>query len=176
MALPGGWTGASGRFSRDFQDLYPFEVFETLLSLFSLMFGYGTKKYTFENGQIKTASEYIGERQDCMQEVNKQRGSATAYIENLITAMVWFMDRFGGEKIAVSEINVDYDDSYIEDKNAKLERVRADAQTFDIPELTIWYLMEAYNLDEKTAKDLVIRNQERKDGEELEDSNLNEND
>ena len=152
------------------------KVFETLLSLFSLMFGYGTKKYTFENGQIKTASEYIGERQDCMQEVNKQRGCATEYISNLITAMSWFYARFGGEQITFNEINVDYDDSYIEDKNAKLERVRADAQTFDIPELTIWYLMEAYNLDEKTAKKLVIRNQERKDGEELEDSNLNEND
>ena len=152
------------------------KVFETLLSLFSMMFGYGTKKYTFENGQIKTASEYIGERQDCMQEVNKQRGSATEYIKDLIDGMVWFMGRFGGEQITFNEINVDYDDSYIEDKNAKLERVRADAQTFDIPELTIWYLMEAYNLDEKTAKDLVIRNQERKDNEELEDSNLNEND
>lgn len=152
------------------------KVFETLLSLFSMSFGFGSKKYTFENGQIKTASEYIGEKQDCMQEVNKQRACSTEYIQNLITAMVWFYARFGGNQIAVNEINVDYDDSYIEDKNAKLERVRADAQTFDIPELTIWYLMEAYNLDEQTAKDLVIRNQERKDGEELEDSNLNEND
>ena len=48
------------------------DVFETCLSLLSMSFGYGTKKYTFENGQIKTATEYIGERQDAMQELQKQ--------------------------------------------------------------------------------------------------------
>lgn len=42
------------------------KTFELLLSLLSLMFGYGTKKYSFENGQITTATEYIGERQDQM--------------------------------------------------------------------------------------------------------------
>ena len=37
-----------------------------------MQFGYGTKKYTFENGQIKTATEYIGAKQDAMQELNKK--------------------------------------------------------------------------------------------------------
>lgn len=48
------------------------KCFELVLSLISMSFGYGTKKYTFENGQIKTATEYIGERQDAMQELNCQ--------------------------------------------------------------------------------------------------------
>lgn len=151
------------------------KVFETLLSLFSMMFGFGTKKYTFENGQIKTASEYIGEKQDCMQEVNKQRGCTTEYIKGLIDAMAWFFEQFVKETIAIEDINIDYDDSYIEDKSAKLERVRNDAMAFDIPELLVWYLMDAYNLDEEEAKKMVIKNQEEKDNEELEDSNLNEN-
>jgi len=148
------------------------KVFETLLSLFSMMFGFGTKKYTFENGQIKTASEYIGEKQDCMQEVNKQRGCTTEYIKALIDGMVWFYETFGKEKLTADEINIDYDDSYIEDKGAKLDRLRSDAMAFDIPELLVWYLMDAYNMDEAEAKKLVLR----KEQEELEDSNLNEND
>lgn len=151
------------------------KVFETLLSLFSMMFGFGTKKYTFENGQIKTASEYIGEKQDCMQEVNKQRGETTKYIIDLLHGLTWFYEAFGGESIATDDINIDYDDSYIEDKGAKLERVRADAMAFEIPELLVWYIMDAYNLDEAEARKLVIKNQEEKDQEELDDSNLNEN-
>ena len=151
------------------------KVFETLLSLFSMMFGFGTKKYTFENGQIKTASEYIGEKQDCMQEVNKQRGCTSKYIEEIIHGLVWFFGVFAKEQLTADEINIDYDDSYIEDKGAKLERARADAMAFEIPELLIWYLMDAYNLDEAEAKKMVIRNQEEKDQAELDDSNLNEN-
>ena len=46
------------------------KAFELVLSLLSISFGYGSKKYTFENGQIKTATEYIGTKQDAMQELN----------------------------------------------------------------------------------------------------------
>ena len=49
------------------------DVIELLLSLLSMMFGYGTRRYTFERGQITTATEYIGQRQDQMQELNRQR-------------------------------------------------------------------------------------------------------
>lgn len=59
------------------------KIFETCLSLLSMTFGYGTKKYTFESGQIKTATEYIGERQDAMQELNKQRYEASQYITSI---------------------------------------------------------------------------------------------
>ena len=45
------------------------EAMELALSLLSMMFGYGTKKYTFENTQIQTATQYIGERQDEMERV-----------------------------------------------------------------------------------------------------------
>ena len=54
--------------------------FELALSLLSMSFGYGTKKYSFENGQITTATEYVGERQDQMQELNRQRQEAIRYL------------------------------------------------------------------------------------------------
>ena len=122
-----------------------------------MQFGYGTKKYSFENGQIKTATEYIGEKQDEMQELNKQRKQATEYIDNIVKAAMWFSNTFQGTSYNLNEnLVIEFDDSYVEDKAAKLERLRTDALSFpEIKELTVWYLKDAYQLSEKEAKDLV---------------------
>ena len=133
------------------------EAFELVLSLISLSFGYGTKKYTFENGQITTATEYIGERQDAMQELNRQRKNATDYIEDIIKASLWFSNQFHGTTFNLDEeFNIEFDDSYIEDKQTKLENMRNDATSFpEIPWLLVQYLMERYNLPEEEAQELV---------------------
>lgn len=147
------------------------KTFELALSLLSMMFGYGTKKYSFENGQITTATEYIGERQDQMQELNRQRQEAIRYIQDICRAVMWFSNTFHGTAYDLdSDILVDFDDSYITDKEAELERRRNDALSFDIPKLTIWYLMEAYSLSEEEATAMVTEKQEKEmqetDGEE----------
>lgn len=147
------------------------KVFELALSLLSMMFGYGTKKYSFENGQITTATEYIGERQDQMQELNRQRQEATRYIQDICRAVMWFSNTFHGTAYDLeADILVDFDDSYVTDRESELERKRNDALSFDIPQLTIWYLMDAYNLTEKEAAALVTQKQEKEendtDGEE----------
>lgn len=132
------------------------KAFELVLSLLSMSFGYGTKKYTFENGRITTATEYIGEKQDSMQELNKQRKSATDYITDLIHAAMWFSNQFLGTSYNVDEaLSIEFDDSYITDKESELERKRDDALSFEIPQLTVWYLMDAYNLSEQEAQKLV---------------------
>ena len=130
--------------------------FELALSLLSMSFGYGTKKYSFENGQITTATEYMGERQDQMQELNRQRQEAIRYIQDICRAVMWFANTFQGKAFNLDqEILVDFDDSYITDREAELERKRNDALAFDIPELTVWYLMDAYSLSEEEARELV---------------------
>lgn len=133
------------------------KAFELVLSLLSMSFGYGTKKYTFENGKITTATEYIGEKQDCMQELNKQRNNATDYITDIIHAAMWFSNTFCGTSYNVEEeLSIEFDDSYIEDKQAKLEAMRADALSFaEVPILKVWYLMEKYNLPEEEAKKYI---------------------
>lgn len=132
------------------------KAFELVLSLLSLSFGYGTKKYTFENGQIKTATEYAGTKQDSMQELNKQRANAENYITDIIHAAIWFSNIFQGTSYNLEEtLSIQFDDSYVEDKEAKLERVRNDALSFDIPKLTVMYLMDAYNLPEEEAWKMV---------------------
>lgn len=147
------------------------KAFELNLSLLSMMFGYGTKKYSFENGQITTATEYIGERQDQMQELNRQRQEAIRYIQDICRAVMWFSNTFHGTTYNTDEqILVDFDDGYVTDKEAELERLRNDALSFDIPKLTVWYLMDAYNLTEEQAAALVAAKQEAEeqeaDGEE----------
>lgn len=137
------------------------KAFELALSLLSMSFGYGTKKYSFENGQIKTATEYAGERQDQMQELNRQRQEAIRYIQDICRAVMWFANTFQGKAFNLEQdILVDFDDSYITDKEAELERKRNDALSFDIPELKIWYLMDAYSITEEEARAMVEVKQE----------------
>ena len=133
------------------------KAFELILSLLSMTFGYGTKKYTFENGKITTATEYIGTKQDAMQELNKQRKNAEDYITDIIRAAMWFSNQFSGTSYDLEEeLNIEFDDSFIEDKAAKLESMRADAVTFqDIPWLTFTYIKTKYNLSDEEAEKYI---------------------
>lgn len=145
------------------------KAFELVLSLLSISFGYGSKKYTFENGKITTATEYIGTKQDSMQELNKQRKQATDYISDIIHAAMWFANAFQGASYDLTEALItEFDDSYVTDREAELERKRNDAISFDIPKLKVWYLMDAYNLSEEEALEMVSGAEEEK---EKEDSN-----
>ena len=140
---------------------------ELCLSLFSMTFGFGSKKYTFENGQIQTATQYIGERQDAMQELNKQRKEASDYISHIIKAMMWFSNTFNNTSFDLdAEICIDYDDSYIEDKNTRIEGLRTDAMSFsEIPEFTILFIMERLNVDREEAVKIM---ESREEEEEIE--------
>lgn len=133
------------------------KAFELVLSMISMMFGYGTKKYTFENGQIKTATEYIGERQDEIQELNKQRKQASDYITDLVQAALWFSNTFQGTAYNVDEeLSIEFDDSYIEDKTTTRDMKRTDALSFpEIAELKVKYFMDAYNISEEEAWEWV---------------------
>lgn len=143
------------------------KTFELALSLLSMSFGYGTKKYSFENGQIKTATEYFGERQDAMQELGKQRQVAIEYIQDICKAVMWFSNTYHGTAYDLdAEIAIGFDDSYVTDKASELERKRNDALAFDIPQLTIMYLMDAYNLTEEQVKELMESKEEEIEPEE----------
>ncbi len=133
------------------------KVFELVLSLLSMSFGYGTKKYTFENGKITTATEYIGTKQDSMQELNKQRKQAADYISDIIHAAMWFSNQFCGTNYNIEEeLSIEFDDSYVEDKQTKLEAMRADAVTFtEIPWLTFMYIKTKYNLSDEEAEKYI---------------------
>ena len=126
---------------------------ELLLDILSMKFGFGTKRYSFQDGQVQTATEYIGERQDMMLELNKQRQQSRQYIEDIVRAVAWFANQFTGSTISLdSEIKIEFDDSYIEDRTAKIEAYRQDALSgLGGAHTRALYLAEMYNLDEKEA-------------------------
>ena len=129
-----------------------------------------TSKYVFEQNQIQTATQYIGERQDCMQELNKQREEARQYISGIVRAILWFSNTFQNTSFDLTaDICIDFDDSYIEDKNTRMESMRTDAQTFsDIPEFTIRYIEERLNVSREEALK-VYEGQVQEDDPEVED-------
>lgn len=142
--------------------------FELALSMLSMMFGYGTKRYSFENGQIKTATEYSGERQDQMQELNKQRQEASRYIQEICKAIMWFSNTFQGTAWDLgNEICVEFDDSYIIDREVELEAKRSDAISFpDIPIFRVLYVMERLNCTEDEAKAYIAEGASLEDDED----------
>ena len=127
---------------------------EFLLSLMSLKFGYGTKKYSFDaSGVVQTATQYIGERQDMMQELNRQRFQAKQYICGIIRAALWFSNTFCGTACDLDEeIRIEFDDSYIEGKTERLEGMRQDALAgLGGVHVRARYLAAKYNLEEDEA-------------------------
>lgn len=130
------------------------KAFELVLSLLSMAFGYGTKKYTFENGRIVTATECIISNQQSMQELNKQRGNAIDYIVDIMHASMWFSNTFHNTSYDVNEVlSVEFDDSVITDKESQLESMRADALSFpEVPILKEMYLSEKYNVPIEEVK------------------------
>lgn len=131
------------------------ETIELLLSLLSMQFGYGTKKYSFDKAtrSVTTATEYIGDRQDMMQELNRQRAEAKAYICGIVRAALWFANTYQGGKWDIdADIQVEFDDSYITNKAEQLEGIRSDVLAgVGGAYVRKLYLMQKYNLDEKEA-------------------------
>lgn len=128
---------------------------ELILQLLGQNFGFGTKKYTLDStGQaVVTATQYAGERQDMMQELNRQRQEARLYIGGLTRALLWFDNIYGGARWDIdAPVLVEFDDSYITSKNEQIEQMRTDVLSgIGGAYVRAQYLMARYNLDEKEA-------------------------
>ena len=105
-----------------------------------------------------------------MQELNRQRQEAVKYIQDICKALMWFSNTFNNTSYNLeTEILVNFDDSYITDKETELERKRNDALSFEIPQLLVWYLMDAYSLAEDEAEALVMEKQKKEDNQDADE-------
>ncbi|MEG0050218.1 MAG: hypothetical protein RR865_13750 [Clostridia bacterium] len=131
------------------------QVIELLLSLLSLSFGYGSRRYSFERGQIQTATQYIGERQDQMQELNRQRQEAKQYVAGVVRAGLWFENAFLGTEWDVdAEVLVAFDDSFITDRATELSEIRNDVLAgIGGRRVRVLYLMKKYHLTQEEAEE-----------------------
>lgn len=96
------------------------------LNYLSMKCGFGTERYRFERGQVKTATEVISVNSDMFRSLKKHE----SVLDDAIKGLVRIIIRLGivlGEHLNMdSEITIDFDDSIIEDKDAERESDRKD--------------------------------------------------
>lgn len=111
------------------------------LNYLSLKCGFGTNRYQFENGNLKTATEVISENSDMYRTLKKHE----VILEDVLKSLVNIIIRLGiilGEKLAKdAECTIDFDDSIIEDKNAERTNDRADVS---MGALNLWEYRAKY--------------------------------
>lgn len=103
------------------------EGVQKALDMFSLMVGLGAHHYQFDHGTIKTATEFVGERQDMVQNAYREMISIKKALKTIVKAMLWI-----GRNILAQPVNPDAkitiqaDDSYIIDAEAEKAEWRED--------------------------------------------------
>lgn len=123
------------------------------LNYLSMKCGFGTERYRFENGNVRTATEVISANSDMFRMLKKHEIILDSVIKELIRIIIRLGIVSGKNLNPESEITIDFDDSIIEDKAAERQNDRSDVAMGAMP--LYEYRMKWYNEDEKTAKAAV---------------------
>lgn len=115
-----------------------------VLDLLSFKCGMGTGRYKFENGVVKTATEVISDKSELYQSLKKHE----IVLESALVSMVKAIGRLKGAEI--DEVNIDFDDSIIQDKESERQQDRQDVAMAVMPH---WeYRAKWYGETEEEAK------------------------
>lgn len=124
------------------------------LDYFSFKVGLGTHHYQFSSGAVKTATEYVGDRQDMVQHANRHQIPIEAALLQLFRAMLWAGKHLLGVPVDPdTAITINFDDSYISDSETRRQRDKEDALDGFIPRY--WYNMEWRGMSEAEARQAV---------------------
>jgi A118 family predicted phage portal protein len=91
-----------------------------VLDLLSFKCGMGTGRYRFENGAVKTATEVISDKSDLYQSLKKHEIVLDSALKGLVRAIAFLSEA------EVKDINIDFDDSIIEDKQSERQTDKGD--------------------------------------------------
>ncbi len=124
------------------------------LDYLSFKCGLGTKHYQFNAGNVVTATQYMGDKQELIQNASKHYIVVNYALKSLIRSILWIgQDVIGAPVKADTTISIKFDDSYIIDKES--ERLR-DMQELNAGIMQKWeYRMKWYGEDEATAKKMA---------------------
>jgi A118 family predicted phage portal protein len=95
---------------------------QKMLDMFSMRIGLGAKRYVLEGNQITptTATQFIGERQEMIQNANKEMICVEKALKEVTRAILWIGKNVLGEKVNPdSQITIIADDSYIIDADTE---------------------------------------------------------
>ena len=104
---------------------------QKMLDLFSMRIGLGAKRYVLEGSQITstTATQWIGERQEMVQNANKEMICIEKALKAVTHAILWIGRNILGEKVDPDAlITVIADDSYIIDADTERAQWLSDLQ------------------------------------------------
>lgn len=97
------------------------------LNWLSLKCGFGTDRYKFENGGVKTATEVVSENSDMYRSLVKHELILNRVLIQLIQTIIRVGIQIGNQELNEdSEITIAFDDSIIEDKVSERQSDRQD--------------------------------------------------
>ena len=112
--------------------------------------GFGTGKYKYSTGNLKTATQIVSEQSDMFRNLKKHELVAERAIRQLARAVLYL----SGEN-PDAEIIVNFDDSIIEDSETVAERALLEVQNGIIDHAE--YLSRVYKLPRETAEEMAMR-------------------
>lgn len=126
------------------------------LDYLSFKCGLGTKHYQFNAGSIVTATQYMGDKQELVQNASKHYITVEGFLQRLCRAILWAGRYICGQPVnPETEIAVNFEDSYIIDKESERQR---DLQEMRDGILQKWeYRAKWYGEDEATARAMVAK-------------------
>lgn len=125
-----------------------------MLNLFSFKCGLGCHRYNFELGNVTTATEYNGSRQDLVASANKNQIPIEGALVGIVRAILWAAKNLQGAAVDPdTPISVDWDDSYITDAETRMSQMRDDALSGLLPRYK--YLSARYGVSEEDARKLA---------------------
>lgn len=127
---------------------------QDMLNLFSFKCGLGCHRYNFELGNVATATEYNGSRQDLVASANKNQIPIESALVSIVRAILWAAKNLQGAGVdPETPISVDWDDSYITDAETRMSQMRDDALSGLLPRYK--YLAARYGVSEEDARKLA---------------------
>jgi len=104
---------------------------QKMLDMFSMRIGLGAKRYVLEGSQINstTATQWIGERQEMIQNANKEMICIEKALKEVTRAILWIGKNILGENVNPDAlITIISDDSYIIDADTERAQWLSDLQ------------------------------------------------
>lgn len=139
------------------------EGLQAQLDYLSFKVGLGTKHYQFNSGSIVTATQYMGDKQELIQNAAKHYIVIEQALIRLTRAILWAGKEILGLPVNPdAKITINFEDSYVIDKES--ERIRDQQEVRDGLMQKWEYRVKWYGEDEPTAKKMV--------GEQLTDDEL----
>lgn len=130
------------------------DAIQAQLDYLSFKCGFGTKHYQFNAGSVVTATQYMGDKQELIQNAAKHYIVVERALISLVRSILWIGKEVIGAPVDPdTQIKVNFEDSYIIDKESERQR---DLQEVRDGLMQPWeFRMKWYGEDEKTAKKMT---------------------